>query len=342
MNDPHRDHAGQAFLAKHHWDDAAVIPLQADASQRRYFRLRKNSNHGATAMLMDAPPPLENVALFATVTQHLEKIGARVPAIHAMDSDNGFLLLEDLGESTFTRLIAEGHDEATLYQLAIQVLARINQHPRATDINLPRYTIELALTESNLLLDWYIPARLKRRLNASARREFQQLWADIFGALIPLAPALVLRDCHMDNLMLVGGDCALLDYQDAVIGSPAYDLVSLLEDARRDSTAALTADMMKLYCAQNPTIERHTLHQHYLVWGAQRHCKVAGIFTRLWLRDRKDVYLRHLPRVMKLLQRHLHEPALHPLRSWLDEHLGNLNHAPFDAPATQLLRHCKT
>ncbi len=344
--DASRDRLRRAFLAEHHWDDAEVVPLKPDASFRRYLRLRKN---GAIAMLMDAPPPMENVAAFVAVTRHLEKIGARAPAIHGVDGGNGFLLLEDLGDQTFARLLAEGRDEAELYRRAIGVLGRINQHPEAAAIALPVYdadNAELALAEANLLLDWYIPARLQRPPDAEARGAFRELWEAAIGGLPALEPTLVLRDYHMDNLMLTGNgdgdDCALLDYQDAVIGSPAYDLVSLLEDARRDVAPSLVDEMLALYLEQNREIDRRDLHQHCIVWGAQRHCKVAGIFVRLWLRDGKDIYLQHLPRVMKLLQRHLHEPALQPLRRWLGDHLGELDHRGFTAPPARLLRHCAT
>ncbi len=334
---PNRDQLRRAFLAENRWGDAEVLPLKPDASFRHYLRLRHN---GTTAMLMDAPPPRENVNAFVAVTRHLEKLGVRAPAIYGADADNGFLLLEDLGDQTFARLLAEGHDERALYRQAIDVLGRINGHPEAAAIELPIYNIEPALAEANLLLDWYIPARCERPVSAAARDSFAQIWAEMLDALASLEATLVLRDYHIANLMLTGGDCAVLDYQDALIGSPAYDLVSLLEDARRDIAPPLANEMMELYLSQNPAIDRRTLHQHCIVWGAQRHCKVAGIFVRLWLRDGKDAYLRHLPRVMQLLQRHLHEPALKPLRDWLDNHLGELTHRDFAAAPQQLLRHC--
>ena len=326
-------------MAEHRWGDAECLPLVPDASFRQYLRLRQNHR---TAMLMDAPPPRENVGAFVQVTRHLEKIGVRVPAIYAVDIDNGFLLLEDLGELTFSRLLARGHDETALYRQAVGVLSHLHQHADAAAIDLPVYNVELAVAEANLLVDWYIPARREQAVSAHARGEFHRVWEEIFAALPPLTPTLVLRDYHVDNLLLNGDECALLDYQDAVIGSPGYDLVSLLEDARRDLAPAPASAMMRWYLEQNRQTDRHHLHQHCVVWGAQRHCKVAGIFVRLWLRDGKDIYLQHLPRVMKLLQRHLHEPALQPLRHWLDNHLGALDHAHFSAPPAQLFRHCNT
>ena len=318
-----REQLRLAFINLHGWGDAEVVPLAPDASFRCYLRLRKNN---ATAMLMDAPPH-ENVAAFVTITRHLQRIGVRTPAILGANLDNGFLLLEDLGDQTFARLLGDGagdgDSEAALYRRAIDVLSHIHQHPHATDIRVPVYNADLVLAEANLLLDWYIPARPGQPVDAQAKKQFAQIWSDILDELPPLKPTLVLRDYHIDNLMLVGDDCAVLDYQDAVIGSRAYDLASLLEDARRDIAPKLRAEMMQRYLEQNADINRDALHQHYLAWATQRHCKVAGIFMRLWLRDRKDGYLAHLPRVMKLLQRHLDTPMLAALRDWLDAHLGD-------------------
>lgn len=329
----------QQFIAKHGWGDGEILPLKSDASYRQYFRLRR---YQTTVLLMDAKPPLENVDAFIKVTRHLQKIGVRVPDIHQSDSDNGFLLLEDLGDQTFTQSLMQGHAETELYEQAINTLSRIQQHPQATKINLPSYSSDIAVDEANLLVDWYLPARLEKPTSPVAKQRFQQTWKEILNALPPLKPTLVLRDYHVDNLMRDDDDCALLDYQDAVIGSPAYDLVSLLEDARRDIDQELADNMLDCYLKQNCTIDQHALEQHRIVWSAQRHCKVAGIFVRLWLRDGKDSYLKHLPRVMNLLQRHLHEPALQPLSDWLKNHLSELNHVDFptDANAKRLARFC--
>ena len=173
-----REQIRDAFLAEHGWDDAEISPLTPDASFRRYSRLRRADD--AKAMLMDAPPPHENAAAFVAVTKHLSKLGVRVPTIFAADEAHGFLLLEDLGDETFTRLLADKkYNEVTLYQNAIDLLSRINQHADATAINLPIYDYERAIAEANLLLDWYIPARTQRPVTATARQDFAQVWAEI-------------------------------------------------------------------------------------------------------------------------------------------------------------------
>ncbi|MDD9883695.1 MAG: phosphotransferase, partial [Gammaproteobacteria bacterium] len=341
-----RSRAQRGFLATHGWARARLTPLAQDASARRYWRLSAGRAGGAgkrRAVLMDAPPP-EKVDSFITVTRHLQRLGARVPAIVAADRARGFLLLEDLGDRTFARLLAEGFDEFALYRLAVDALTAIRRHPRATAIDLPAYDLQRALAEANLLLDWYLPSRLQRPVTAPARAEFARIIEELLASLPPLPPTLVLRDFHIDNLMLCGdgdgddggdagdgdgddgggdgdvdagdgdgdggdgggdaggdddgdavaGECALLDYQDALIGSPAYDLASLLEDARRDISPALARAMNDRYLAQNPDLDAAALRRHAAFWAAQRHCKVAGIFTRLHLRDGKNAYLRHL------------------------------------------------
>lgn len=372
-----RSRAQRGFLATHGWARARLTPLAQDASARRYWRLSGDGDGRRRAVLMDAPPP-GRVDSFITVTRHLQRLGARVPAIVAADRARGFLLLEDLGDRTFARLLAGGFDEFALYRLAVDALTAIRRHPRATAIDLPAYDLQRALAEANLLLDWYLPSRLQRPVTAPARAEFARIIEALLADLPPLPPTLVLRDFHIDNLMLCGegdgdaggdgdgddgsdagdgggdaggdaggggdagdgdggdgggdvsdadgdaaaGECALLDYQDALIGSPAYDLASLLEDARRDISPALARAMNDRYLAQNPDLDADALRRHAAFWAAQRHCKVAGIFTRLHLRDGKNAYLRHLPRVLNLLRHRLRDPNLSPLRDWLNTQAG--------------------
>ena len=166
----------------------------------------------------------------------------------------------------------------------------------------------------------------------------------MWRALLPLAaavpPTLVLRDYHIDNIMLLEGRsglaaCGLLDFQDAVIGSPAYDLVSLLEDARRDVTPDLASALLEHYLAAFPDIDRAAFETAAAVLAAQRNCKILGIFTRLCVRDRKPQYLVHTPRLWRLLARDVSHPALEPARGWLDRHLpAELRRIPLPEAAT--------
>ena len=318
-----RDAARQRFLHEAGCADAQLEPLVPDASFRRYFRVRSGEPN---RMLMDAPPPQENLRPFLQVAHHLSALGLRVPAVYSFDLGAGFALLEDFGDTTFSRLLQEGAEETGLYRQAVDFLIALQTHPAATSIDVPAYDDDLLVDEVLRMIDWYYPGVCGKPASGSLREEFASLWRAVLGDLPPLTPTLVLRDFHVDNLMQVvsaDGDtqCGLLDFQDAVIGSPAYDLMSLLEDARREVSSHVHEAMRAHYHRSIPVtgIAAFDLHFHSL--GAQRHCKVLGNFARLFRRDGKRIYVTHIPRVVALLQRHLDVPLLQPLRDWLDKHL---------------------
>lgn len=282
-------------------------------------------------MLMDAPPPGEKPAEFIQVTDYLKQLGTRVPQIVASDPENGFVLLEDLGDRTMTRLLTDGAKESALYRHAVDALIVMQKafFSGASKMTLPPYDLQATLAETELMVQWYLPARLKRKIEASERDEFRNLWTDLYRSLPEVPQALVHRDYHVDNLLIIKDECAMLDYQDALLGSPLYDLVSLLEDARRDVDPALCRSLIDRW-RQQIEMDPDTFNRHFIFWGAQRHCKVAGIFVRLWLRDNKSSYLKHLPRVMKLLERNLASPDMAPLRHWLLDRLPEITHEALD------------
>ena len=314
-----RDQAIEAFLARAGWAGATRRRLAGDASFRRYERI---AGPRGRAMLMDAPPPQEDVRPFLLIAEHLRALGYSAPAIFAEDRERGLLLIEDFGDDTFTRLLAAGADEQQLYNLAVDLLIELHRNPRATSVALPPYDEARLLAEASLLTDWYLPAT-GHALPADAREEYLSLWRRAFAVFADAAPALVLRDYHVDNLMRLEGRssiaaCGLLDFQDAVIGPAAYDLVSLLEDARRDVTPGVIAAMRTRYAAAFPRLDRAQFDTAYAVLGAQRNAKIVGIFTRLMVRDKKPHYLAHIPRVWRLLEGDLAHPALAGLRAWFD------------------------
>ncbi len=301
------------FLKDCGWSRARLHALPPDASFRQYFRLEQC---GHSMMLMDAPPEHENAAAFIRITERLQCLGVRAPTIHGADPERGFVLLEDLGEDTFTRLLAAHEDETGLYDQAIDLLTALRNHPRATDLDIGKYDWTAFIREAELFTDWYLPACSGEPVSDCVKSAYVEAWRAVFDDLPALEPTLVLRDYHVDNLMRVNNHCAVLDYQDALIGSPAYDVVSLLEDARRDLKPGLASRSLKRYLADQRAPDAQIFAHHYAVWGAQRHCKVAGIFMRLWLRDNKPVYLRHLSRVIKLLAAKLRQPSLQPVAQW--------------------------
>ena len=321
----------EAFLATAGWRHAEVRPLAGDASFRRYHRVRHN---GAGAVLMDAPPEREDVRPFLRIARHLHGLGLSAPAIFAADEAAGLLLLEDFGDDTFSRLLATGTDAEGLYTSALDVLIHLHRLSASTAIpaQLPAYDERRLLDEALLLADWYMPTLMGTPADARVRDAYIAAWREALAPVLAQAtpPTLVLRDFHVDNLMRLDGHdglaaCGLLDFQDAVAGAAAYDLMSLLEDARRDVDPALKAEMLARYRAAMPSGEDpawwSAFERSFAVLAAQRHAKVIGIFTRLYRRDDKPAYLVHIPRVWRLLEGALEHEALAPVARWFDRQL---------------------
>jgi aminoglycoside/choline kinase family phosphotransferase len=319
-----RDAVIAAFLDRAGWNGVPRRALPGDASFRRYHRLADATRR---AMLMDAPPPQEDVRPFLAVARLLQARGFSAPAILAEDVEAGLLLLEDFGDGTYTRLLAAGVSEEALYALAVDVLIALHQGFDAANARvLPPYDDERLLNEALLLVDWYLPAVTGDATAPAIRDAYIAAWRRVLPLVRGVPDSLVLRDYHVDNLMRLDGRdgvaaCGLLDFQDAVLGPVAYDLVSLLEDARRDVPTALAATMRARYLDAFPTLDRADFDAAYAVLGAQRNCKIIGIFTRLCVRDGKPVYLPHLPRLWRLVAEDVRHPALGPIAQWLDTYV---------------------
>ena len=324
---PEREALIGRFLTAQGWGAARREPLAGDASFRRYERLTLGTRH---ALLMDAPPAHEDVRPYITVARILRRLGYSAPAVLGEDAAGGLLLLEDLGDETFTRLLSQqGGDgvEEALYALAVDLLIDLHRRTAHQPVpELPPYDDAGLLEEATLLVDWYLPAMRGEQSSPELRRSYVETWTALFPVARRVADTLVLRDYHVDNLMrLAGRDgvaaCGILDFQDAVRGPVAYDLVSLLEDARRDIAPALVRAMLARYLAAFPALDRDAFAASYAVLGAQRGCKIIGIFTRLAVRDNKPAYLEHIPRVWRLLEGDLAHRALAPMKDWLDAHI---------------------
>ncbi|MDE0814092.1 MAG: phosphotransferase [Alphaproteobacteria bacterium] len=312
----------EAFLDRNGWRGAARTLLAADASFRSYDRLR----HGTCrAVLMNAPPPRENIRPFVKISKLLHRLELSAPTIYAKDEVMGLILLEDFGDQTYTKILNESPErEVELYNLAVDVLVELHRrfskqiYPCA-----PCYDDEVLLDEAALLFDWYLPEMGLGVTGASERSEYLDLWR----AAAPLArhapDTLVLRDYHVDNLMVLDGKdgvsaCGLLDFQDAVIGPATYDLVSLLEDARRDVPGPMARDLRNRYLSAFPEFDKDAFDASYAMLGAQRSAKIIGIFTRLAKRDGKSGYLQHISRTWRCLEGALQHPALADIRDWFD------------------------
>jgi len=320
----------QAFLARTEWADAERHALGQDASFRRYWRLEQQHN---SAMLMDAPPPEKPVTLFAQIARFLRDNSLYAPEIYALDAPNGLMLIEDFGEQTFTRLLAaDAAEETALYELASDTLCQLHQVPTPFELELGVYDLSSLVSEAELFTEWFFPAITGQQISNAQSSHFKQAWQQSIESLADHQQVLVLRDYHVDNLMRVTlpdgtTQCGLLDFQDALIGSPAYDLMSLLEDARRDISADLKQHCLNRYFTQMATFDVHFPGPGILVpWlnvlAAQRHAKVLGIFVRLCQRDHKPLYLRHLPRVLALYRDAIErEPCLAPMAQWMADNL---------------------
>tara|TARA_B100000315_G_scaffold113202_2_gene103808 strand:- start:1961 stop:2974 length:1014 start_codon:yes stop_codon:yes gene_type:complete len=315
----------EAFLTAAGWAGARRSLLAGDASFRRYERIERD---GERAVLMDAPPPEEDVRPFINITTHLRELEFSAPAVFAEDVEAGLLLLEDLGDGTFTQALAAGVDEEVLYQSAVDVLVDLHRRPVVSAVpnDVEPYDENKLLGEAALLTEWYLPGILGDEISDLTKNEYLTVWRKVLPDIAASGETLVLRDFHADNLMWLPdrdgvARCGLLDYQDAVVGSPAYDLMSLLEDARRDLMPGLAARLLDGYFAALPDMDPDAFKKAYVILAAQRHCKVIGIFSRLAMRDGKYDYLVHIPRVWKMLEQACNTPELAALKDWLDNHI---------------------
>jgi aminoglycoside/choline kinase family phosphotransferase len=298
----------EEFLENAGWGGAQVEPLVGDASFRRYFRVRSAER---SAMLMDAPPPHEDPGPFLEVGAWLAANGHRAPAIHAEDRARGLVLIEDFGADRMRDWLDQNaHAEEETYGAAIDALVRLHATPPGP---FAPYTMEVYQREAGLFTEWYCPL-MKLAVDADG---YRKAWDEVLTPLLPRQPpgVTVLRDYHAENIMLLeGGAQGLIDFQDALVGHPAYDLVSLLQDARRDVAVELERAMLDRY------LSRVDAHEHfeadYARLGAQRNAKIVGIFSRLWKRDGKPRYLALIPRVWEAMERDLKHPALAPVAEW--------------------------
>lgn len=304
-----------AFLDTAGWVGCDIEPLAGDASFRRYFRLRRGAS---TAMLMDAPPPNENPEPFLRAAKWLDANGMRAPRILAEDAGRGLVLLEDFGQARMRDYLDQWReDERDVYRAAVDALVDLHRLPPGPFLD---YGLTEYQREAKLLIDWYCPAQNLYVDGAG----YAEAWERVLKPLLPRQrPGVtVLRDYHAENIMLLGElhKQGLLDFQDALIGHRAYDLVSLLQDARRDVSPELEAEMFDHYLQKSGEAAEDFLAD-YARLGAQRNAKIVGIFVRLWKRDGKPRYLELIPRVWALMERDLMHPALEPVAAWFDANI---------------------
>lgn len=310
--------AAPDFLVAAGWGGAVIEPLAGDASFRRYFRV----SHGArVAVLMDAPPPHEDPRPFIHVAEHLTALGLAAPRILARDLDLGLLLIDDFGSDRMREAVdADPAREMAIYGGVVDVLVELHRHAPAPGLSV--HGLDIWLDEVMLLVDWYGPA-VGLELD---RDSFRNAWHEVLAPVAAdgLEPVTILRDFHAENIMLIDGASGiarfgLLDFQDALVGHPAYDLASVLEDARRDVSPHVERAMIDAYVAATARDER--FERAYWALAAQRNTRILGVFCRLWKRDGKVHYTSFQQRMWGLVERDLAAPHMAPVRDWFDAHI---------------------
>jgi tRNA threonylcarbamoyl adenosine modification protein YjeE len=339
-----------AILASAGWSGAKRVFMQGDASIRAYEKLIAPS--GETAILMISPPrpdgPIlrygkpyaaiaklaDDIRAFIAMDEGLRYEGFSTPQIFAHSVADGLAVLEDLGDQF---VAGPAGPIADRYSVAVDLLAEL--HRRNLPAELPiddetyairPYDAEAMLVEVELALDWYAPYVAKVAPASGARAQFLALWREALAPILAAPKTWTLRDYHSPNLLWLAdreglGRIGLIDFQDCVLGPPAYDLAALLQDARVDVDEALELQLMAQYTRRrledHPAFDVGAFAAAYAAMGAQRATKILGIFARLDRRDGKPQYLAHLPRIERALAKSLAHPLLSPIKLWHQTHL---------------------
>lgn len=319
----------ESFLKKAGWNNAKRSFLAGDASLRSYDRIEKD---GKTAVLMDAPPPenpqnylpaqLVLVDRFVLVDTILRDLGVHAPQIYAEDIKNGLLLLEDLGDNSFTRLLDGGYDARTLYQLATNSLIKTHARFKIPTDNDQVYDDEKMMADIRLMPEWVVKHVSKIDLTDAEMNEYEDIWRDLMNQMHEIPRGYALYDYHVDNLILTPDNtCGVIDFQDIRKTAFTYDIMTLLEDERRYVPADIKAEMLNLYFGAFPELNTPRIRALSNLVALQRHIKVVGQFTRYWFKDGKDKYVRYVPFVWTLIENCLKAPECERLKGWIDKYV---------------------
>lgn len=314
-----RDDVIARFLDRQGWGAAECRVLAEDASFRRYLRL-SGIRRG---VLMDAPPGREDVRPFLHIQAHLEALGLSVPAVLATDVADGLVLLEDLGDALFPTVLAED-TRVPLYDAATDALAVLHAAPPPALLPAWNGAAMLRAAEATFI-EWWWPVSFGAPAGEAVRAAFAEALAATLAPLGDGPLGFVHRDYFAGNLFWLPREkirrVGIIDFQDAAIGHPAYDLVSLVEDARRDLPGDLAEREIGRYLAQRPMLDPAAFRTAYAACAAHRHLRVAALWVRLARRDGKPAYLAHSPRTWRLLEAALRAPAAAPLAAFFAQHV---------------------
>lgn len=335
-------------------DDVRLYALAGDASSRRYGRLVSHAEPSCSFLLMDWPrqpdgPPVrdglpysqvaklaEDVRPFLAIAHALRDSGLSAPSIFNADTQQGFIVLEDLGALGYAEALAAGTKQYELWRDAVDALLALRRVPadqplpvgNGEQFQLPRLGRAILEIETDLVPDWLWEAVHGTPPTGNERQRYHSIWAPTFERILAEPTGWMLRDFHSPNLLFLaereGAQRAgIIDFQDALQGPAAYDLVSLLQDARLDVAAELESELLAYYCkraaAADASFDEARFRSIYAALGAQRNTKILGIFTRLARRDGKPRYLAHFPRIWGYLERNLAHPELSTLAEWYED-----------------------
>ena len=311
------------FLENNQIKQKKIKALNSDASFRRYFRV-------AGKILMDANPTVVNdLDAFINIDNLLINISLNAPKIYSIDKENGFLLLEDLGDNLFSKVL-NANNEESLYKKAIDILIylhnrNINQFSKNNLVE--NYSDEKLISESELFIEWYIKSHLSIKINENQINEFKEIFSKIITSLQLKYDTLVLRDFHVDNLVLQHSrsglrQVGLLDFQDAVLGQSSYDLISLIEDVRRPISSELKTSLIK-YFIDATGYNSEQLDNEMAFYSVQRNLKILGIFCRLSIRDQKSQYMKFNDNAWQFINNNLKNPLMIDIYKWLKLNLPN-------------------
>lgn len=337
MENPSRLEERAQFLAGIGLGRPQITPLKLDASSRLYFRVIFAD--GSRRILMDDEGCRNKIREFAELSDFFRRYRIHTPKVFAADFNRGFLLLEDLGDATFTKLLNKGTNEEYLYTLATQALikiARITERPNCCK----ELTKQRLIDDICFFVDWYFPMATGYPLAAEKRQQFVNLITDCVDLAYKVPNRIVLWDYHVDNIMLPDfcWHCAVIDFQDALWGPLTYDIMSLLEDARREVSPAVVAKMKEQFLHSLPDVSAEDFADSFAFLSMFRHMRVLGRFTILAATRGKDRYLQFVPHLWKMLNNTLQHPKLQPIKQWLDANFPpQLRQIPRRKPLNQAI-----
>ena len=308
-----------SFMEKCGINNDKLVPIEQDASSRKYFILKNNKNF----LIMDSPHKDNNNDQFISISNYLNQINLSAPKVYKFDKSEGLMLIENFGINTFNKAIKNNTSELNLYKSAVDSLLVI--HKSVYPKNISNYSKKILMSEVNLFLEWYYPYK-NIKISKKEKMEWFELWNNYLHRITLENKILVLRDYHADNLFWLPNKkdnkkVGIIDFQDALIGNSAYDLGSLLEDVRRDLSDNTKKKVLEYFISKSKIKNTKNFYNSYNILVAQRNAKIAGIFVRLAVRDNKKKYLKKVNKAIKIFIEAAKKAELTGVLEWLGKRI---------------------